>query len=325
MVQQQMRFNYWSQLAILLMLVGVGFIVSGLISAAVGMQALGGNIGEAIKNPKALEQALFKPENTGYAQAAQIAGTFFWFFVPSMAFILICYKKMLWAGFSKHFNIAQIVLGFFIMMFANYMAGPFEDISKKLLANLPAIDKAAKAAEDMYMMAVKSMSNLKGWGQFIVAVFIVAFFPAVFEELLFRGVIQNFLTRWLQKPVVAIVITSVLFSLIHASIYLFLSRIILGIALGLVFYYTKNIWVTIMAHFINNLLALSVLFYSNLQGKAAVVNQQEFKLPVWSIFITGAVLYGLFVLLNKVSKQNRTRIALKEELAFGNQPSIAQQ
>jgi hypothetical protein len=325
MVQQQMRYNYWTQLAILLGVVCGGIILASFVQNYFGNMALGQSNLTGMARAEAMQQALFTPENTSYAQAAQIGSTFFMFFVPSVAFILICYKKMLWAGFSKHFNITQIMLAFLIMMFANYMAGPFEDISKKLLINLPVLDTMAKEMEDLYMQAVKSMSNLKSWHHFIVAVFIVAFFPALFEELLFRGVIQNFLTKWLRQPVIAIVITSVLFSLIHLSIYLFLSRIILGLALGLIFYYTKNIWVTIIAHFINNFLALSVLFYSNLQGKAAVVNQQQFKLPVWSIFITGAILYGLFVLLIKVSAANRNRIAMKENLAFSNEPLIAQQ
>jgi uncharacterized protein len=325
MVQYQGRFNYWSQLAILLVLVGVGFIISGLVSVAIGVQAMGGSITEAMKNPAALQAALFKPENTTYAQAAQIAGTFFMMFLPSVAFILICHKKMLWAGFSKHFNAGQIVLGFFIMLLANYFAAPFEDITKKALVHLPSLDKTAKAAEDLYMQAVKSMSNLKGWNQFLIAIFIVAFFPALFEELLFRGVLQNFLTKWFKAPVLAIITASLLFSLIHASYYLFLSRFVLGLALGLLFYYTKNIWVNVIAHFINNLMALSVLFYANMHNKAATINQNDLKLPIWSIFITGAILYGLFVLLIKASKENRNRIALKENLVFSNEPLIAQQ
>lgn len=325
MVQQQMRFNYWTQLAILLGLVGVCFFLGQLIVVGVSIKATGSSFEAIMKNPEALQTALLQPENASFAQIANITGTFFMFFLPAFMFVYICYRNMLWAGFSKHLNAAQILLAFLIMLFANYMAGPFEELSKKILTHFPSIDKVAAAAEDLYNQTVKSMSNLKGWGQFFIAVFVVAFFPALFEELLFRGVLQNFLTRWLQKPMVAIVITSVVFSLIHASIYLFLSRIILGIALGLVFDYTKNIWVTIMAHFINNFLALSVLFYNNLQGKTVAVNQPEFKLPVWSIFITGAVLYGLFLLLKKVSAANRNRIVLKEEIVFGNQPSIAQQ
>lgn len=325
MEQQQGRFNYWSQLAILLGLVGVGFIISGIITVAIGLQAMGGNFTEALKNAEGLQAALLKPENSGYAQTAQIAGTFFMLFLPAFAFIQICYKKMLWAGFSKHFNFLQVLVGFFIMLVANYMAGPFEELSKMALSHFPSIDKAAKAAEDLYSLAVKSMSNLKGGPQFVMALFVVAFFPAVFEEMLFRGVVQNLLTKWTKKVTLAIVITSLLFSLIHASYYLFISRFILGYALGLMFYYTKNIWVNIFAHFINNTIALSVLFYANLHKKPIAVNEQDIKLPVWSIVITGVILYGLFVLLIKISKENRNRIALKESLAFGNEPLIAQQ
>ena len=325
MVQHQGRFNYWTQLAILLGLVGAGFMIAGFITVAIGLQAMGGNFAEAMKNTEGLQAALLKPENAGYAQAAQIAGTFFMMFLPSFVFIMICYKKMLWAGFSKHVNFLQILLGFFIMLVANYMAGPFEELSKMALSHFPSIDKAAKAAEDLYSLAVKSMSNLKGWGQFIVALFVVAFFPALFEEMLFRGVVQNLLTKWTKKVTLSIVITSLLFSLIHASYYLFISRFILGYALGLMFYYTKNIWINILAHFINNTIALSVLFYANLHKKAITINEQEIKLPVWSIIITMAVLYGLFVLLIKISKENRNRIALKENLAFGNEPLLAQQ
>jgi len=325
MAQASGRFSYWSQLAILLGLVGVGFIISGFITVAIGIKAMGGSAAAALSNAEAMQAALLKPENAGYAQTAQIAGTFFMMFAPAFAFILICYKKMLWAGFSKYFNYQQVLLGFLIMLAANLMAGPFEDISKWALAHLPAADKAAKAAEDLYGQAVASMSNLKGWNQFIIAVFVIAFFPALFEEMLFRGVLQNFLTRWLSKPVIAIIITSLLFSLIHASYYLFISRFILGYALGLLFYYTKNIWVNIIAHFINNLIALSALFYANMNKKTAVLNEPDVKLPVWSILFTVAVLYVLFVLLIRVSKENRNRIGLKENIVFSNEPFIAQE
>lgn len=324
-MQQQGRFNYWTQLAILLGLVGLGLVISQFVVVLIAIKAIGGNTAEALANPQALINALMKPENAGYAQASQIAGTFFMMFLPSITFILICHKKMFWAGFSRHFNFLQLLLGFFIMLVANYMAGPFEDISKMALSYLPSVDKAAKAAEDLYTQAVVSMSNLKGWDQFFIAVFVVAFFPAVFEEMLFRGVIQNFITKWTHKAMLAIIITSLLFSFIHASYYLFLSRFILGYALGLLFFYTKNIWVNIFAHFINNLIALAVLFYSNLHNKAVAVNQAEIKLPIWSIAVTALLLYGLFVLLIRVSKDNVNRIGVKENLVFGNEPLIAQQ
>jgi uncharacterized protein len=325
MEQQQMRFSYGSQLAILLGLVGVGLILGQLIVLVMSISVAGVSMEAITKNPEVLQDILLDSKNASFAQIANVVGTFFMFFLPIVLFVFICYRRRLWAGFSRHFNWQQIALGFLIMLMANYLAGPFEDISKNLLAKFPAINAKAMAAEDLYMQAVKSMSNIKGWGQFFVAAFVVALFPAIFEEVFFRGGIQNFFTRWTKQPLIVIVFSSLLFSLIHASYYLFISRFILGMALGLLFYYTKNIWVNIIAHFVNNLLALAALFYTNLNNKAAEFNANELKLPIWSIFITGTILYVLFVLLKKVSKENVNRIAVKENLVFNAGPQIAQQ
>ncbi len=319
----QGRINYLTQLAILLGLAGGGIILAAIITFFIGNSALGVTTLTGTAKMEALQAALFKPENAGYAQAVQIASTFFIMFLPALAFILICYKKMLWAGFSKHFSVQQIGVGFLIIFAANYFAAPFADMTKWALAHFPSINADAKAAEDLYNKTVEGMSNLKGWSQFFMAVFVIAFFPAVFEEMLFRGVLQNLLTRWTKKPVLAIVIVSLLFSLIHASYYLFIPRFILGYALGLMFYYTKNIWINIIAHFINNLLALSALFYTTANKKTVAINDIDVKLPMWTVFITFAILYGLFVWLIKLSKNNRNRIALKENLAFSNGPFIA--
>ncbi len=322
---QTKRPNYWSQLAVLLSLIGGGIVISSIVMAIISLVALvpGGLAGAA--KAEAIQEALLKPENITYAQLFQVFGTFFMMFIPSVAFILIFYKKFLWAGFSKYVNPAQLVLGFFIILVANYFAAPFEDITKMGLAHFPGIDSVAKHAEKMYSDAIASMSNLQGWGQFVLAIFIVALLPAMFEELLFRGVLQNLLVKWTKKPVVALIITSLLFSFIHASYYLFISRFVLGYALGLLFFKTKNIWINIFAHFMNNLMALSVLFYTNMHATAGAkaVNIDP-KMPIWSLAVTFAILYGLFVLLDKVSKENRNRIALNENLLFNDSPSLAE-
>ena len=319
------RFSYWAQFGILLGLVGAGLILSGIIITIIGNSVLGVTTLTGIAKAEAMQAALLKPENANYAQLAQITGTFFMMFLPSVAFILICHKKFLWAGFSKHFNFRQILIGFFIILTANFFATPFADISKWVLSYFPSIDKLGKSAEDLYSQAILSMSNLKSWGQFLVGVFIIAFLPAMFEELLFRGVLQNLLVRWLKKPVLALIITSVLFSLIHSSYYLFISRFVLGYALGLLFLYTKNIWVNIFTHFMNNLMALIALFYANMNKKTALVNDLDVQLPVWSLVISFAVLYGLFILLDRVSKVNRNRIAMRENIVFADSPLLAQQ
>jgi len=168
--------------------------------------------------------------------------------------------------------------------------------------------------EALYNEQALALSNLKSFPEYIVALFIMAFFPAMFEEVFFRGTIQNLLVKWWQRPMVAIFVTSVIFSLIHLSIYLFMSRLALGFVLGLMFYYTKNIWVNIVAHFLNNAIALTGLYI--MRDKPGKNNLEALDPQVhWSIsLLCFAALIGLILLLKKYSVMNRARIDAKENL-----------
>lgn len=303
-------YSGWAQLGILFGLIGAGMLLAGLIQLYFGNQALGPNNLPMEKKAEAMVQALMKPENASYAQLSQILGTLFVFFVPAAAYIWICHRKFIWAGFNRYFSVLQIILGFFIILVASALAAPFATLSKTILSHFPYWNTLAAKADQTYNEAISAMSNLNTWPQFLLAIFIIAFLPALFEELLFRGAIQNLLTHWWKKPFLAIVVTSIIFSLVHASYYLFISRFLLGVALGMLFYLSKNIWVNTFAHFMNNLLALIQLFYLNKNHtKTPIdVSSMDAKLPLWSLGFSFALLVGLLILLNKVSINNRKKI-----------------
>ncbi|UEG51017.1 CPBP family intramembrane metalloprotease [Ferruginibacter lapsinanis] len=302
-----------AQLGILLAFVGAGLLLAGAVQTYFGYRAIGTSSVPFSQLGDAMLKALMKPENAVYMQLSQIFGTFFLMFVPSAGFILLCHKKISWAGFTKHFNLFQIVLAFIIILCTTLFANPFADMSKAVFAHFPHWDMLAKNAEKMYNDAVASMSGLNTWPQFFVGMFIVAFLPALFEELFFRGTMQNFFMRWWKNPVLAIVVTSIVFSFIHASYYLFISRFILGCALGMLFYYSKNIWVNTFAHFMNNLMALSQLFYLNrTKGGKVDVNNMDTPMPLWSLLIASVILVALFILFKNISKHNREKIELAE-------------
>ena len=167
--------------------------------------------------------------------------------------------------------------------------------------------------EDQYAEQVKLLGNLKSWGEYFVAIFILAFFPAMFEELLFRGTLQNLLEKWWKAPLAAIIVSSIIFSVIHMSVYLFLSRAVLGFVLGWMFYKSRNIWVNIIAHFLNNALALTMLF-SEYRSKGKVsMDSGDIKVAWWAGLLALAAIIVLFRLFNKFSEENRLRIAAKEQ------------
>ena len=77
----------------------------------------------------------------------------------------------------------------------------------------------------------------------------------IFEELLFRGIILNgLLNKYKNSSKKAIIYSAVVFGLVHLNIPQGINAFIGGIILGLIYYYTKSMKLSIFAHFINNLI-----------------------------------------------------------------------
>ena len=301
------------QLGILFAFFGLGFILAGLMQLLIG--ALIVPPGTPFNNiADEMLKAMLKPENVFYTRLAQVIGTFFLLFFPSVLYLLICHgKNMFWLGFNKRINAWQILIGFFLMFFAGIIANSLEDVSKNAIIHFPGLNALALKLENSYSEQVTLLSNLKSWGEFIMALVIMAFFPALFEEVFFRGALQNLLERWWKAPLMAVIVTSLLFSFIHMSIYLFLSRAVLGFILGLMYQRSRNIWVNIAAHFLNNAIALIGLFWLSQQKQKIDPGKLDPHVPIWGALVTVAVVFGLFMLFEKVSAKNRLLLSFEEQ------------
>lgn len=82
----------------------------------------------------------------------------------------------------------------------------------------------------------------------------------VLEELIFRGIILNGFLK-IYSPVKSILISSILFGLIHFNPWQFIGAFIIGIFSGWVFYKTGKLLLSILIHFVNNLLAFSWMYF----------------------------------------------------------------
>jgi membrane protease YdiL (CAAX protease family) len=307
-------FTGWGQLGFLVLFIGVGFILSAIAQVIIAIKMLPPGV-SIFSSPDVLMNAMLNPKNVALARLMQVVGTFLLLFVPSVLFSWVTNgKDKFWLGFNKYINPYQIIIAFFIIFIAGIAAGPLADISKNIIAHFPKLDAQAKNLEDAYNAQALALSNLKSWPEFIVAIFIMAFFPAMFEEVFFRGALQNLLVRWWKKPLVAIIFTAFIFSLIHMSVYLFLSRAVLGLVLGLLYYKSKNIWVNIFAHFLNNFIALAAIFFTADKSGKASIDDIDPAYPWWISIIALVILILLFQLFNKVSINNREKIGVKENL-----------
>lgn len=96
-------------------------------------------------------------------------------------------------------------------------------------------------------------------GLLILNLIMIALLPAVGEELIFRGIIQGGLQKRI-NPHVAIWLAAILFSAVHMQFFGFVPRMLMGVAMGYLFFWSGNLWYPIIAHFTNNALAVGMAY-----------------------------------------------------------------
>ena len=131
---------------------------------------------------------------------------------------------------------------------------------------------------------------------------VIAVIPAIGEELLFRGYLQQKIGKWLKNPHTAIVITACLFSAIHLDVQGIIPRFVLGVLLGYLYYWSKSLWLPILAHFVNN--AQAVIFSYPLfkidSGAYSVFSEAKID-PMMGLFSFASVVLLLYVLYQNLS------------------------
>ena len=88
----------------------------------------------------------------------------------------------------------------------------------------------------------------------------IAVFAPVLEELLFRGAIQGTLMRYFKNPWVAIIVSGLLFGVIHVNPIQVFYAACLGVGFGWLYYRTGSLLPAVIGHIVNN----SIAAYSNI-------------------------------------------------------------
>lgn len=131
-------------------------------------------------------------------------------------------------------------------------------------ASIPEMLRPAyKILEDEYNKVYLSLFSGKNGIAIMMSLLAGAVFPAVAEELLFRGLCQRSIEERM-KPTVAILITGAIFGTIHFNFINMIPLVIIGIYLGYLAYLSKSIILPMLVHFANN--AFSIWLIINPTG-----------------------------------------------------------
>ena len=200
---------------------------------------------------------------------AQGLSSIFMFVVPPIVYYYITRKtnQMQALGFRKMKRPwLFLIVGLFLMFLALPVTEQLTHWNEamKLGPAFSRLEEYMKMLEESTEAALEKMLNTDTFGGLLLNLLIIALIPAIGEELTFRGVLQQSLTRKM-NPHLAIILSAAIFSFIHFQFYGFLPRMFLGMLLGYMFYISGSLWPSILMHFVNNGTVV-VLYYLNNKG-----------------------------------------------------------
>ena len=165
------------------------------------------------------------------------------------------------------------------------------------------------------LVAPVSSVPLANFGQFLLSVLFFAVVPAVVEELLFRGLIFNGLKNSFNAKV-AVILTSIIFTLIHFSIFQTVYQLILGVVLSLILLFTNSLLLTMLMHFLNNFLIVFISYLS--QGKSifefANFGVLEIVLSIVIFLVGVAIVCLIFYFIKRLVKYGKNSKIKEDEI-----------
>jgi len=130
--------------------------------------------------------------------------------------------------------------------------------------------------------------------EYIILLFVIAGSAGICEEIMFRGFMLRAFEKLGMWP--NIIITALLFSILHLNIQNIVAPFFLGIVLGLVVYKTNSIFAGILGHFVNNAISvtwgyvvMNLPFYENMN-----IEQVQQSMTTQSL-IGAAIIFGIIL------------------------------
>lgn len=286
----------------------IAFAVAGMILAsAISIPVWTAMTGQKFEE---FSKGMTNPAYSNAYKVAQSIAAIFGYLAPAIFTAWLLNRKPIkLLGFSSDVKPSQAgltVLIIFVSLFVSTSLAYFNHIIPVPAEWKISFDKM----EANYNQQVQAIVGLKNTADYIIALIVMALLPAICEETLFRGGLQNFMTRSTKNYWLSVILVSLLFSAAHFSYYGFLSRFFLGIVLGLIFQYSGKLWLSILAHFLNNALALTVMYVYMQEGKSLTEAAKEANNNWWGIFIL-PLLIGLFIYFKKISASTNTESSIQ--------------
>ncbi len=260
----------------------------------------------AFRAPESFYLVIFG-ENGNRTWMSLVITQSFTFLIPSLVFAWIVFKKNLWSffGFKNQLRTKWIFLSIILLFFLL----PIIQVSYELNQSLP-LPEWMKGMGLNIAERLEPIIRMNDPFDLLLGILVIALLPALGEELLFRGILQQFGYQVFKRPLVSVMFTAIIFSVIHFQFEGFIPRFILGLYLGYLFLWTNNLLVPIIAHFIYNafIMVLSYLSQEMSTGvDKSIMPEIPWYLATISAFcIVPLAIYFRNICFNSVDSNKKT-------------------
>jgi len=220
-----------------------------------------GDIFNAIAQMEFAETA----QNINLLKYFQIVSQIGLFILSSFIFALLISKKpFVFLNMNKGPRFSLIVIALLIGIVSN----PFLNWVVEMNSNihlpeaLSGIENWMRQLENEAVRLTELFLAGTTWSTLIVNLIMMAILAGLGEELLLRGIVQPLFIRLTKNPHLGIWIAAALFSFMHFQFFGFIPRMLLGALFGYYYYWSRNLWIPIIAHILNNGFIVIYTFYS---------------------------------------------------------------
>lgn len=188
------------------------------------------------------------------------------FVFPAILFAVFWTKPRIhYLGVTTKPAITTLMIAGIGMLLAMPMINWLSDANQHL--NLPealsGIETWMQQSEEKAKILTEAFTKGTSVSVLILNLIVIALMAALSEELFFRGVLQKVLIDCTRNKHIGVWIGAILFSAFHMQFFGFLPRMLMGAYLGYLFLWSGSLWPGIFAHFINNGMAVVLIWLVN--------------------------------------------------------------
>ncbi len=233
---------------------------------------------------------------------AQVFSSTIIFIIPALLFGYFSSPRALqYVGVQNKLSLVLLVLSVLLLFSIQPFVSWLGSLNARI--NFGSMQKQLEEMEQLYNKAIQTFLKMRSPADLVINLFVMALLPAIGEELFFRGSLQRVLLRMSDKPWLAILISSVIFALLHGTFFKVMPIFALGLLLGTVYHVTRNLWYNIIIHFLNNGFAVIAIYYGSKSEFLQKLNDDKLVVPLYAAFFSLAVVIGIVLLMRRKSDE----------------------